>query len=172
MNSPAAGVGSPSSARKESSRPGCGWGVVEQVGSVLRELVCKVVRITSEWGKDKVGRAREERAREQQQRSRDRREEERIRVERERQYQERQRRQQRNERSNRHSDQSGKWVTTGKVQVQVPAPLFAACAAADAARALPPPLRLSTRFILLPWYVSLILVQSRLVRTSLAKGPR
>lgn len=139
MNSPAAGVGSPSSARKESSRPGCGWGVVEQVGSVLRELVCKVVRITSEWGKDKVGRAREERAREQQQRSRDRREEERIRVERERQYQERQRRQQRNERSNRHSDQSGKWVTTGKVQVQVPAPLFAACAAADAARALPPP---------------------------------
>ena len=63
-------------------RPGCGWGVVEQVGSVLRELVCKVVRITGEWGRNKVGRAQEERAREQQKRTHARREEERVRFER------------------------------------------------------------------------------------------
>ena len=136
MNSPVTGVGITSNARKESSRPVCGRGVTEEVSSILREMVCMVVRGSGEWCVEKLGGKSAENIRARNARQREHRKVKRERYEREQKYRERQRRQRRSRRGSRSSDDSGKWLNQG-TEIQVPKKVVTDCIAADTLRMTP-----------------------------------
>ena len=136
MKSPVVSSGSTSNARKESSRPVCGGGVTEEVSVILREMVCMVVRSSSEWCVRKLGGERADNVRARTARQREHRKVKREKYEREQKYRERERLRRRNKRRSRSSDDTGKWVNQG-TQSQVPKKVVTACIAADALRMSP-----------------------------------
>ena len=84
--------------------------VAEQVGSVLSELVCKIVRLEGEWCMDHLGGEQGARQRVQHQKQQQHRQQKKQKQRKRQQRQQRQERQQRRGRSSRCSDESGIWI--------------------------------------------------------------